>query len=124
MPDRTATSAEVAVTLHLSAATIQLYARSGRIPFDATPGGHRRYDIGEVQQALLGTAADVETELDRSRPLGLGRGVDAPASANAALLRDLRSARPEARPAGAGDGSALDELVAHARRVTLATVSA
>lgn len=31
-----------------------MYAREGRIPFDATPGGHRRFDIEEVRAALAG----------------------------------------------------------------------
>jgi hypothetical protein len=31
-----------------------MYARDGRIPFDTTPGGHRRFDIEEVRTALAG----------------------------------------------------------------------
>jgi hypothetical protein len=31
-----------------------MYARNGRIPFDTTPGGHRRFDIEEVRTALAG----------------------------------------------------------------------
>jgi len=129
--DRTATTAEVAEVLHLSPATVQLYAREGRIPFDRTPGGHRRYNIAEVQLALAPAddVEDVTIELGRPRARGLGRGVPAPTSANAALLRGLRAARPEPRPqpvkdAEAGGSSALSSLVAHAKRVKLATVSA
>jgi len=29
-----------------------MYARNGRILFDTTPGGHRRFDIDEVRDAL------------------------------------------------------------------------
>ena len=36
----------------LRPATVQQYARNGRIPFDTTPGGHRRFDIEEVRVAL------------------------------------------------------------------------
>lgn len=49
---RTATSSEVAAALDVSPATIQRYARDGRIPFAETPGGHRRFDVEEVRAAL------------------------------------------------------------------------
>jgi hypothetical protein len=41
-----------AAALGLQPATVQMYARDGRIPHDWTPGGHRRYDIEEVRAAL------------------------------------------------------------------------
>lgn len=47
-------TAEVAAALGLRPATVQMYARNGRIPFDATPGGHRRFDVEEVRAALAG----------------------------------------------------------------------
>jgi excisionase family DNA binding protein len=50
--NRVHATAEVAEALGLSPATVQQYARNGRIPFDATPGGHRRFDIEEVRAAL------------------------------------------------------------------------
>lgn len=43
---------EVASALGLRPATVQMYARNGRIPFDTTPGGHRRFDVDEVRAAL------------------------------------------------------------------------
>lgn len=43
---------EVAEALGLRPATVQMYARNGRIPFDTTPGGHYRFDIEEVRTAL------------------------------------------------------------------------
>jgi excisionase family DNA binding protein len=49
---RPATTAEVAASMGLRPATVQMYARNGRIPFDTTPGGHRRFDIEEVRAAL------------------------------------------------------------------------
>lgn len=49
---RRATSAEIGAALGLKAATIQAYAREGRIPFGVTPGGHRRFDLDEVRAAL------------------------------------------------------------------------
>ena len=45
-------TAEVAEALGLRPATVQQYARNGRVPFDTTPGGHRRFDIDEVRAAL------------------------------------------------------------------------
>jgi hypothetical protein len=49
---RTATAAQVATALHVKAATVRKYARGRRIPFDSTPGGHRRFDVREVRVAL------------------------------------------------------------------------
>jgi len=43
---------EVADAFGLTAATVQLYARQGKIPFGTTPGGHRRFDLDEVAAAL------------------------------------------------------------------------
>ena len=49
---RTVAAAEVARALGLSADSIGRYARAGRVPFDLTPGGHRRYAVDEVRLAL------------------------------------------------------------------------
>lgn len=49
---RAATTSEVASDLGLATTTVQKYAQQGRIPFDTTPGGHRRFDVDEVRQAL------------------------------------------------------------------------
>ena len=49
---RSSATAEIAAALGLRPATVQMYARNGRIPFDTTPGGHRRFDIDEVRDAL------------------------------------------------------------------------
>lgn len=51
---RTATTEEVARALHVGPATIRKYARQRRVPFDTTPGGHRRFDINEAVAALAG----------------------------------------------------------------------
>lgn len=58
---RRATSSEVAAALGLKAATIQLRARQGRIPFGLTPGGHRRFDVDEVRAAFAKRPAAVRT---------------------------------------------------------------
>lgn len=47
-----ASSSEVAAALGVSPASVQRYAREGRIPFTTTPGGHRRFDIEQVRVAL------------------------------------------------------------------------
>jgi DNA-binding transcriptional MerR regulator len=49
---RTATTRQVATALHVTESTVQTYSRDSRIPFDRTPGGHRRYDIDEVRASL------------------------------------------------------------------------
>jgi hypothetical protein len=49
---RSARTGQVAAALGLYPATVQKYARENLIPFDATPGGHRRFNIDEVRAAL------------------------------------------------------------------------
>lgn len=49
---RSTRSAEVARLLGVSPATIQRYAREGFIPHTTTAGGHRRFDVDEVREAL------------------------------------------------------------------------
>jgi hypothetical protein len=44
-----------------------MYARNGRIPFDQTPGGHRRFDLDEVRQALQVPEGAVPAPPARSR---------------------------------------------------------
>ncbi len=46
------TSKQLADQLNISASTIRLYARERLIPFSETPGGHRRFDLGDVRAAL------------------------------------------------------------------------
>lgn len=48
---------ELAVGLRVSEQTIRYQARRGAFPYDVTPGGHRRYDIIEVREALRSSAA-------------------------------------------------------------------
>jgi hypothetical protein len=43
---------ELAARLRVSEQTIRYHARRGAFPYDETPGGHRRYDIDEVRDAL------------------------------------------------------------------------
>lgn len=52
MTDRVHSTGTVALYMRLRPCTIQAYAREGRIPFDVTPGGHRRFDLNEVRGAL------------------------------------------------------------------------
>lgn len=51
---RTATTETLARALHVGPAAVRKYARQGRVPFDQTPGGHRRFDIEEAVAALAG----------------------------------------------------------------------
>jgi hypothetical protein len=57
---RTATTEEVARALHVGPATVRKYARQSRVPFDTTPGGHRRFDVDEAVAALTGGSGSSE----------------------------------------------------------------
>ena len=117
---RTKTSAETGHALGLAAATVQKYARDGRIPFDATPGGHRRFDVEEVRTALYGASNMLGDE-----PLpadgGLGTGEPVTFSAAGAAERATRAlvALPDSEPVR--PRTALQDLFAGARRVLVST---
>lgn len=59
---RSATTQEVARALHVGPATVRKYARQRRVPFDTTPGGHRRFDIDEAVAALTGGSDNAQDD--------------------------------------------------------------
>jgi excisionase family DNA binding protein len=56
------TSSELARHLNVTAASVQRYAREGKIPFLVTPGGHRRFDLEAVLKALNLTEGSSEPD--------------------------------------------------------------
>jgi excisionase family DNA binding protein len=70
---RTATTEQVAAALNVKPATVRKYAREHRLPYDTTPGGHRRFDVVEAVAAVLGAGA---TSGDDPAPDGGGGTVD------------------------------------------------
>lgn len=69
--ERKATSGDVARALGLSTASVQGYARQGRIPCRLTPGGHYRFNIDEVVSLLSPDLLSFSDDL-----VGLGFGSD------------------------------------------------
>jgi excisionase family DNA binding protein len=63
--ERRLTTGQVAHALGLQAATVQLYAREHKVPFDSTPGGHRRFNLSEVQVALAIHSGNKRTSAER-----------------------------------------------------------
>lgn len=61
--ERYVTSGEAADVLGLSPHSLGRYARDGRIPSLRTPGGHYRFQIEAVRQALKGGVVTVEQRL-------------------------------------------------------------
>jgi hypothetical protein len=65
---RTATTKQVAAALRVSPAAVRKYAREHRLPYDTTPGGHRRYDVDEavaaVRDRTAGTTRSTEAEAE------------------------------------------------------------
>lgn len=61
--ERLAEPADVARAVGVSVDSIGRYAREGRIPYSVTPGGHRRFNIGEVLHALRAEDAPSAAEL-------------------------------------------------------------
>jgi Transcriptional regulator, AbiEi antitoxin len=51
-PERILSAGQVGKALGLTPKAIQHHAARGRMPFDVTPGGHRRYNLAETRTAL------------------------------------------------------------------------
>jgi hypothetical protein len=64
MMARTATTEQVAAALHVGPAAVRKYAREHRLPFDTTPGGHRRFDVEEAMRAMGGEQPDAAVDRD------------------------------------------------------------
>jgi excisionase family DNA binding protein len=105
--ERDAEAAEVARALRVSADSIGRYAREGRIPFDTTPGGHRRFNIDEVRLAL---------DLRGGRPATSVFAVPA-ATVRARVIRSVHTTPAVAGPAPEAGHTAAGELLATAFRV-------
>lgn len=76
---------ELAKELGISASTVRGYAEAGQIPCTRTLGGHRRFDLDEVREAIarqqgwgelepLGEGEAPRLDETRSTPLQLARG--------------------------------------------------
>ncbi|HUW87103.1 MAG TPA: excisionase family DNA-binding protein [Candidatus Paceibacterota bacterium] len=89
-------ASKLAKALNLSADTVGRYAKAGRIPFEKTPGGHRRFNLGEVRQALMALESSGVEDLRLPvagdlNPLALGPKVVI--SSSAKLHESLRATR-------------------------------
>lgn len=56
-------AAQIAEALGVSVDSIGRYARAGQIPFAATPGGHRLFNLAEVRQALAPSSRAPDREI-------------------------------------------------------------
>lgn len=121
---RTATTQQVAAALGVTPSTVQTYSRERRIPFDVTPGGHRRYDIDEVRASLSLGGASALTPIVSS---GLGAGREFGHSAMATFDAERRAVTGEVivDPETVGAASApvvpaLIDFIEHSRRILVA----
>jgi excisionase family DNA binding protein len=130
---RKARTSEIAAAFGLSAATIQAYARAGRIPHDTTPGGQYRFNLDEVREVLrppvLHSVENLPSIFAATGPL-----VDALSGYRASPLSDtamrrLRSSghRPEAPPGrervtGKSGAKELAEMVRRSGNLTAVAV--
>ncbi len=79
---RNARSSQVADALGVSAASVQAYARAGRIPFRLTPGGQYRFSVEEIVSLLARPVIEVRRDL-----------VDLRTSSNRVIVDDLSAYR-------------------------------
>ena len=56
------TPAEAAKLLHVAPTTIRHWAQIGRLPFIATPGGHRRFDKNDILSLMSQSKANVKQD--------------------------------------------------------------
>lgn len=130
MRERNLRSGDVAKAMGLSPATIQSYARNGRIPCRQTPGGQYRFDLDEVRSVLTSPALSPRKGL--ADLFSTGVAVDSLSAfrgdpVDAAALRRLRIRGVRASgPASAEVGSPAagsDELAALVKNSTGAVVA-
>lgn len=101
---RTARSGEIAAALDVSPATIQSYARNGRIPHSTTPGGQYRFNLDEVREVLsppvLEPVEDLPSIFTATAPLvdALSGHRDTPFTETALRRLRIHGQRPEAPP--------------------------
>ena len=101
---RTARSGEIAAALGVSPATIQAYARNGRIPRDTTPGGQYRFNLDEVREVLappqLEPVEDLPSIFTATGPLvdALSGYRETPFTETVLRRLRIRGQRPEAPP--------------------------
>lgn len=88
---RELSTSALADRLGVSEQTVRYHARKGRLPFNETPGGHRRYDEAEVRAAL---APDRALSFDPGQPeLDFSLDLESPTSGE---LTDSMRARLQA----------------------------
>ncbi|TFV90110.1 helix-turn-helix domain-containing protein [Blastococcus sp. CT_GayMR20] len=103
--ERNARSSEVATSVGLSAASIQAYARNGKIPYRRTPGRQYRFNIDEVREILAPVAVtptdSLQDPFTATTPLvdALSGFRPSPFSESAMHRLALRAHRAEAGPA-------------------------
>jgi hypothetical protein len=65
---RLATAGEVADAFGVSTSAVRWWARKGLVPYDLTPGGHRRFNLLEVQEAFVDRDMDDDEAQGRRPP--------------------------------------------------------
>jgi excisionase family DNA binding protein len=119
--NRTLKAAQVAEALGVSVDSVGRYARAGQIPFAATPGGHRLFDLAEVRQALAASGSTPARELFDVPPATLRRRrIRAVVTTSAAPETQPSPAPGPSRPA---PSAAVADLVRPARRVLHASAA-
>lgn len=123
---RRETSSKVAFALSVSPGSVARFAREGRIPFTTTPGGHRRFSIDEVREAIFAEAKVSLTPLAGSDAMVVTmRGTVLPrsnADARRQARRSVYSGAVESESIGTGIKlSVIDEIFSSAQRVLVAS---
>lgn len=90
-PDQLLTPADVAALAFVDPKTVSRWARAGKIPFETTPGGHRRFRRSDVEALLHQVRDHLPLEPALATP-GARRAEDA----NAPAARGIRSAAADA----------------------------
>jgi len=68
MVDYNATTSDVAAALHVKPTTVRRYAANGVIPCVTTPGGHRRFNLAKVIQAIERSSTAMNTHPTSHNP--------------------------------------------------------
>ena len=112
---RTLKAAQVAEALGVSVDSVGRYARAGQIPFVATPGGHRLFNLAEVRQALTPSGRAPAREVF-DVPSATLRSRQRRAVVTTSAVAEAKPV-PTPGPSGRAPSAAVSDLVRPARRI-------
>jgi excisionase family DNA binding protein len=93
-PEHLLTSAEVAALVFVDPKTVSRWAAAGKIPFQRTPGGHRRFRRADVHVLMPeGSGHDQRPEADAMAQQAVASALEAEAAFDLSVERETAASQ-------------------------------